>query len=90
MTLRSRSPSRDWRGTAQILPDVVNESAPSYGGYRLVMTTTPNEPVTNPQVVPSGDPAVQPSQDPDTPPPPGPGPDAMPEWDPDQSPPDLT
>jgi hypothetical protein len=31
------------------------------------MTTTPNEPVQDPQVVPSGDPAPMPGEDPGTP-----------------------
>jgi hypothetical protein len=49
------------------------------------MTTTPNEPLENPEVVPSGDPSVQPDENPGAP---GQGPDGLPEWDPEQSPPD--
>jgi hypothetical protein len=36
------------------------------------MTTTPNEPVTDPEVVPSGDPSINPATDPN---PVGPGED---------------
>jgi hypothetical protein len=36
-------------------------------GYRIEMTTTPNEPLADPDVVPSGDP--EPDADPDLPPP---------------------
>ena len=49
-------------------------TAQSAQGYDVLMTTTPNEPAQDPQVVPSGDPA--------------PGPDGLPEWEPDQGPPD--
>jgi len=45
------------------------------------MTTTPNEPVENPQVVPSGDPSIQPDQNP-----PGPNaPETEPQGVPDGS-----
>jgi hypothetical protein len=37
------------------------------------MTTTPNEPLEDPDVVPSGDPGVRPNEDPDVP-----GPDVSP------------
>lgn len=63
-------------------------------GYSPSMTTTPNEPVSDPQVVPSGDPDIQPSTDPATQPgedpgtPDAPGPDGLPDWEPGQGPPD--
>jgi len=46
--------------------------ADSYRGTAQHMTTTPNEPVEDPEVVPSGDPDIDPAQpdrpegDPDT------------------------
>jgi len=50
-------------------------------GYGATMTTTPNEPVENPQVVPSGDPSIQPDQNP-----PGPNaPETEPQGVPDGS-----
>jgi hypothetical protein len=57
------------------------------------MTTTPNEPMEDPQVVPSGDPNVQPDQNPGAPgegapQPDSPQPDGLPDWEPDQGAPD--
>jgi hypothetical protein len=65
-------------------------TAPAGRGYCPDMTTTPNEPVEDPQVVPSGDPNVQPDQNPGTPGEPAPGPDGMPDWDPQQGAPETT
>ena len=79
----------DWRRGQRFLTHAATRAArmsePATGGYTHPMTTSPNEPVQDPQVVPSGDPAVQPGEDPGDP---GPGPDGMPDWDPDQAPPD--
>jgi hypothetical protein len=64
----------------EILPDVVSGvvRARADAGYLTSMTTTPNEPVEDPQVVPSGDPdiqpATQPGEDPGTPDVPNPDP----------------
>ena len=48
---------------------------PGVKGYLHDMTTTPQEPDANPEVVPSGDPSVGPNPIPtDDPPAPGPSP----------------
>jgi len=49
-------------------------------GYHCDMTTTPQEPLPDPEVVPSGDPSPIPTPDP------SPGPDEEPEMSPPQDP----
>ncbi len=53
-------------------------------GYAVAMTTTPNEPLEDPDVVPSGDPAgpARPGPDPG----PGPDPDVPPPTEPELAP----
>lgn len=72
------TPSAMNAATAQRVRHLVRDMPEGYPGYREGMTTTPQEPLPDPDVVPSGDPVPIPTPDPATPQEPEPAGDPSP------------